>query len=64
MPTRPTTHIQKIAPGPPRLMATATPAMLPAPTLPATLSASAWNELRWPASWRKACLMMANICKK
>ena len=34
MPTTPTTHIQKTAPGPPSETATATPAMLPRPTVP------------------------------
>ena len=33
MPIRPTTHIQKIAPGPPRATAMATPPMLPSPTV-------------------------------
>ena len=33
MPARPTTHIQNTAPGPPSAMATATPPMLPRPTV-------------------------------
>ena len=32
MPNRATTHIQKIAPGPPNVMAVATPARFPVPT--------------------------------
>ncbi|MCY1451108.1 hypothetical protein D9M71_679610 [compost metagenome] len=44
MPTRAITHIQKIAPGPPRVMATATPAMLPVPTRAASEVHRAWNE--------------------
>ena len=43
MPTSATIHIQKIAPGPPRVSATATPAMLPVPTRLARLVQSAWN---------------------
>lgn len=41
MPTSATSHIQKIAPGPPRVNATATPAMLPVPTRLARLTDSA-----------------------
>jgi len=48
MPISPTIHIQKIAPGPPRVNATATPAIFPAPTRPATLRVSAWNDDTWP----------------
>jgi hypothetical protein len=43
MPTSATIHIQKIAPGPPSVSATATPAMLPVPTRLARLVQSAWN---------------------
>jgi len=64
MPIRPMTHIQKTAPGPPSVMATATPAMLPAPTRPATLRASAWNELTCPGWWWNACLRTRNISPK
>ena len=35
MPTTELTHIQNRAPGPPILIATATPLMLPIPTVPA-----------------------------
>src|SRR5690606_22650057 len=38
------THIQNTAPGPPKAMAVATPAMLPMPTRPDSDIASAWNE--------------------
>ena len=37
MPTAATTHIQKIAPGPPSVRAIATPAMLPVPTRDASV---------------------------
>ena len=46
--TSATTHIQKIAPGPPSMIATETPAMLPAPTRPATESIRAWKEESCP----------------
>jgi hypothetical protein len=42
MPTKPTTHIQNTAPGPPRLTAIATPPMLPRPTVPDSAADSAW----------------------
>ncbi len=42
MPTRPVTHIQNRAPGPPRPIAVATPAMLPTPTVAASAVVSAW----------------------
>ncbi|MNR07162.1 hypothetical protein D3C85_1232730 [compost metagenome] len=45
IPTSAVTHIQNTAPGPPRVTAMPTPAILPAPTRPARLSISAWNEL-------------------
>jgi hypothetical protein len=64
MPIRPTIHIQNTAPGPPRVIATATPAMLPAPTRPATLKVSAWKELTWPFWWRKASPSTRNISMK
>lgn len=41
MPTSATIHIQKIAPGPPSVIATATPAILPVPTRLARLTVSA-----------------------
>src|SRR5690606_22641901 len=43
-PRKPITHIQKIAPGPPKAMAVATPAILPMPMRPDIDNASAWNE--------------------
>ena len=64
MPTSATTHIQNTAPGPPSMMATATPAMLPAPTRPATLSISAWNELSCPGLRLKAWPKMRNMLPK
>ena len=44
MPTSATTHIQKIAPGPPSVMAMATPTMLPVPTRLARPMVKAWKE--------------------
>ena len=43
MPNRPATIIQKVAPGPPNDTATATPAMLPTPTVPDNAAVSAWK---------------------
>ena len=43
MPSRPTTHIQKMAPGPPSETATATPAMLPSPIVADSAAQSAWK---------------------
>jgi hypothetical protein len=43
MPSRPATMSQRVAPGPPAEMATATPAMLPIPTVPETAVHSAWK---------------------
>jgi len=43
MPMRATTHIQKIAPGPPRVSAMATPVMLPVPTREESPMQNAWN---------------------
>ena len=42
MPKRPARIIQKVAPGPPRVTAAPTPAMLPRPTVPETAEVSAW----------------------
>ena len=50
MPIRPATIIQKVAPGPPIETATATPAMLPSPTVPDSAVASAWKCETSPAS--------------
>lgn len=43
MPTSAIIHIQKIAPGPPRFSATATPAILPVPTREASEVQNAWD---------------------
>ncbi|GFG49921.1 hypothetical protein MAGR_13620 [Mycolicibacterium agri] len=43
-PRKATAHIQNIAPGPPKAMAVATPAILPVPTRPASDIVSAWKE--------------------
>ena len=49
IPTRADTHIQNTAPGPPRVMAEATPAMLPTPTVLPRAVAMAWKGLTPPA---------------
>src|SRR5690606_16838798 len=43
-PRKAITHIQNTAPGPPKAIAVATPAMLPMPTRPDSEIANAWNE--------------------
>ena len=43
-------HIQKMAPGPPRAMAVATPTMLPVPTRPDRATQKASNE-EMPCLW-------------
>jgi len=50
MPTSAMAHIQNTAPGPPSVMATATPAMLPPPTRPPTETSSAWRAVIWLGS--------------
>ncbi|SVJ77949.1 Uncharacterised protein [Klebsiella pneumoniae] len=64
MPTSAVTHIQNTAPGPPRVTAMPTPAMLPAPTRPARLSIRAWKELSWPAWPRSDSLNTPNMWPK
>ncbi len=49
MPNRPDTHSQNKAPGPPRKIAVATPAMLPTPTVEASAVATAWNGRTLPS---------------
>jgi hypothetical protein len=49
IPTRPETHIQNRAPGPPAVMAVATPAMLPLPTMPPTAVIRAPKGLMSPS---------------
>ena len=56
MPTLPMTHIQKIAPGPPRLTATATPPMLPRPTVALSAVERAWKWLIAPGSFLSSYL--------
>ncbi|SST13038.1 Uncharacterised protein [Acinetobacter baumannii] len=48
IPTSAVHHIQNSAPGPPRKIAVATPAMLPVPTVAARQVISAWNGLISP----------------
>jgi hypothetical protein len=64
MPSRPARIIQNVAPGPPMVIATATPAMLPRPTVPDTAVASAWKcdtsptssgFVYWPRTSPMAC---------
>ena len=50
MPRKPATTIQKTAPGPPIPTATATPAMLPSPTVAESAADSAWKWEISPAS--------------
>ncbi len=52
MPKTPVIHIQKMAPGPPAVTATATPTMLPAPTVAARAVESAPNGLTSPSALR------------
>ena len=63
------THIQNSAPGPPKDMATATPAILPIPTVLDSAVESAWKCEIWPSSsgssylpsnMSKACLKYLN----
>lgn len=44
MPINATTHIQKMAPGPPAVRAMATPVRLPVPTRAASVVHNAWKE--------------------
>jgi hypothetical protein len=53
MPTRETIHIQKIAPGPPRIRARATPVMFPMPIRVAMPIANAWNDEIPPSAPRR-----------
>ena len=50
MPTRPVTHIQKRAPGPPAARAVATPAMFPVPTVAERAVIRAWKWVMSPSS--------------
>ena len=50
MPSAAVTHIQKSAPGPPQWMASATPAMLPIPTVADRAVVSAWKWVTSPSS--------------
>ncbi len=50
MPRNPATIIQKTAPGPPSPTATATPAMLPNPTVAESAADRAWKWLISPGS--------------
>ena len=49
MPKKAASHIQKSAPGPPSLIAVATPTMLPVPTVAASAVQSALNESMSPS---------------
>src|SRR5690554_3206143 len=50
MPTKAEIHIQKIAPGPPILIASATPLILPKPTVAATAEDKACSEVISPSA--------------
>ena len=60
MPTSATTHIQNTAPGPPKVMARATPTMLPVPTREARPMVNAWKE-EMPASPSREPAMARSI---
>jgi len=48
MPTKPTTHIQNTAPGPPKSTAMAMPAIAPRPTVPDIAAVNAWKCVSAP----------------
>ncbi len=50
MPSSAVIHIQNSAPGPPKWMAMATPAMLPMPTVAESAVVSAWKWATSPGS--------------
>ena len=52
MPRNPASIIHSVAPGPPSVTATATPPMLPSPTVPDTAVLSAWNGVASPGCAR------------
>ena len=54
MPKKAVTHIQKRAPGPPRVMAVATPAMLPVPMVADRAVDNAWKCDTSPLSSRRS----------
>ena len=59
MPKKATIHIQKMAPGPPVMMAVATPTMLPVPMVAASAVHSDWNcemAASLLAVWAVMCL--------
>src|SRR5690606_1445251 len=68
-PRKATTHIQNTAPGPPKAIAVATPAILPTPTRPDSDIDSAWKgltpaaELRLPVS-RRSISTRPRTCMK
>ena len=61
MPSRAISHIQKMAPGPPRVNATATPTMLPTPTREASEIENAWNDEIPPLTWPRELKMTFHI---
>ena len=68
-PRKAITHIQKTAPGPPKVIAVATPAMLPMPTRPDRDIANAWNEETpasdfWPANISRIISPKPRTCMK
>ena len=66
MPKNAVTHIQKRAPGPPMRMASATPAMLPIPTVAESAVVRAWKCLTSPGSLGSSYLprVMSIACLK
>ena len=64
MPTSAEIHIQKMAPGPPAVIAVATPTMLPVPMVPASAVASAWNWEIAPGSRRSRTSGLRKMAKR
>ena len=58
--SKPTIHIQKIAPGPPVAIAMATPAMFPKPIVAERAAVKAWKWLICPASFGLSYLPLIN----
>src|SRR5690606_1777387 len=61
IPTKAETHIQKMAPGPPMLMAKATPLIFPKPTVAATAEDKAWREVMSPLAFGSSYFPLINF---
>jgi len=66
IPKKAVIHIQKRAPGPPQWIASATPAMLPIPTVAERAVVSAWKWETSPGSFGSSYLPLvtATPCRK